>query len=103
MIKQFNNNRCHFLWLKESSGVYAVTRTKAYLIKHGSNPGIEQVDLVPERGTKTISGNIANSGLQLFVKTDGNKTSLEILQLEDWKPFDSLTLIPKESNTYSFW
>lgn len=103
VVNQFNNSRCHFLWSKESSGVYIVTRSKSYLIKCGSNPGIEQVALVPERGTKTNSGNISNSGLQLLVKIDGNNTILNIVQLDDWKPFDSLALIPTESNSYSFW
>jgi hypothetical protein len=100
---QYNNRRCHFLWSNDGSGVYIVTRAKAYLIRYGSKSGIEEVDLVPERGTLTNSGNISNSGLQLLVKIDGNSTSLEITQLEDWKPFGSLGLIPKGSNTYSFW
>jgi hypothetical protein len=103
VVYQYNNIRCHFLWSKESSGVYIVTRSKSYLLKYGSNPGIEQVDLVPERGTKTNSGNVSNSGLQLLIKIDGNNTVLDVVQLDDWKPFDSLALIPKESNMYSFW
>jgi hypothetical protein len=103
VVYQFHNMRCHFLWSKEGSGVYVVTRSKAYLLKYGSSPGIEQVDLVPERGTKANSGNISNSGLQLRVNIDGNNTLLEIVQLTDWKPFGSLGLIRRDSNIYSFW
>jgi hypothetical protein len=103
VVKQFNNSRCHFLWSKESTGVYIVTRAKSYFLRCGINPGIEQVDLVPERGTKTNAGNISNSGTQLLVQINGNNTTLNIVQLNDWKPFDSLKLIPGGSNIYSFY
>jgi hypothetical protein len=103
VIRQFNNERCQFLWSKNGTGVFVISRNKAYFIKYTSPSGISEVDLVPERGTKTNSGIISNSGQQLLVKADGNNTSLEIIKLEDWKPFGSLGLIPKETNTYSFW
>ena len=103
VVYQFHNMRCHFLWSKDGSGVYVVTRSKAYLLKYGPSPGIELVDLVPERGTKTNSGNISNDGRQLIVTIDGNNTSLDIIQLDDWKPFGSLGLIRRDSNSYSFW
>jgi hypothetical protein len=103
VINQFNNTRCYFLWSKESSGVYIVTRSKSYILKCGSNPGIEQVSLVPERGTKTNSGYISNSGQQLHITIEGNNAILNIVQLDDWKPFNSLELIPSESNSYSYY
>jgi hypothetical protein len=103
VYSDYHLRRCHFLWSGDGSGVYVVTRTKAFLLRYGSNSVIEEVDLVPERGLITNSGSISNSGQQLLINIDGNSTSLEILQIDDWKPFGSLGLIPKASNTYSFW
>lgn len=104
VINQDNNRRCLFLWSGDGKGVYLVTRAySSYYIRYGENQGIIEVDSVPERGTITKGGKISQTGLYLDLIVSGNSTSVEIRQLENWKPFGSLGLIPTEENTYSFW
>lgn len=96
------NRRCQFLWSADGTGVYIVTRDKSYFIRYGANHGIQEVEYVPERGAITKAGTISTAGMQLQVSVDGNKTALNLIQLDDWKPIDSLGLIPRASNGYSF-
>jgi hypothetical protein len=100
---QNHNRRCQFVWSADGSGVYVVTRDKSYFIRYGNNKGITEVQTVPERGTITKSGTISNNGKQLLISLDGNKTALDLVQLDDWKPIDSLGLIPEATNGYSFY
>jgi hypothetical protein len=101
-VENNNNRRCNFLWSKDGSGVFIVRRDQSFFIKYGNNAGITSVDSVPERGTITNSGFVSNSGLFLEVNTFINPSAVEIRKVDDWIPFDSLELIPKEQNTYSF-
>jgi hypothetical protein len=100
-LGQNNNRTCYFLWSKDGAGVYIVRHDAAYFIKYGKNAGITEVEYVPERGIITNSGSISNTGFQLLVSPYGYPSGLEIIQLDDWIPFDSLLLIPREKNTYS--
>jgi hypothetical protein len=96
------HRRSHFLWAKDGSGVYIITRDKAYFIRYGANQGISEVNLVPELGLITNSGPVSNDGRYLNITLDNNETSLEVKQLDGWIPFSDLKLIPLSENKYSF-
>ncbi len=96
-------DRKSFLWAKDGSGVFFVTRDQSYLVRYGENKGIESVNLVPELGLTTNSGAVSNDGKYLDIKVDGNETDLQIKQFDNWKPFSDLKLIPASENIYSFY
>jgi hypothetical protein len=96
-------DRKTFLWAKDGSGVFFVTREQSYFVRFGEYKGIESVDLVPELGIITNSGPVSNDGKYLEIKIDGNKTDLQIKQFYNWKPFSDLNLIPASENIYSFY
>lgn len=94
------NQRDFFLWSNNCSGVYIVTQDKAYFIGYASAAGIVEADEVPERPITTNSGKISNQGQLLLITSQGNNTILEIVQIDDWKAFDLLQLIPLNTVTY---
>ncbi len=96
-------DRRSFLWAKDGSGVFFVTRDQSYFVRYGGNKGIESVNLVPELGLITNSGPVSNDGKYLDIIIDGNQTGLQIKQIDNWKPFSDLKLIPASENTYSFY